>query len=273
MQNLKDAAKMHLFSRFQFDRYRSIPPSLNDKIPQIKMWRPEMLLNYLYANFFEESVFTVKCDTSAAKLSRLIKNRIFPEPSYIFKSNSNSVSFVSTHREETTYRFHLQGHCAWHDAVERLGLDTEDRARHHFFSRYHNTRETFLASRLGRQLCDVAPDVAAQFDNHLADATWNYFLQGVYGVCTRDGQPESIFLKQAGVKFIEKMIAAGRKALSEQQMHLLKRAVSFLDRVESEFAPHEVSQSSRQRCIMDVRAKFLDTVPPVTGRAAYNTKV
>lgn len=40
----------------------------------------------------------------------------------------------------------------------------------------------------------------------------------------------------------------------------LERAVAFLDKVESDFAPHEASQTSRQRCIVDVNARFLSNI-------------
>jgi len=44
--------------------------------------------------------------------------------------------------------------------------------------------------------------------------------------------------------------------LSPAQSDLLHRSVDFLDDVESDFAPCDASKTSRQRCIVDVKARF-----------------
>lgn len=217
-----------------------------------------MLLNYLYTNFLEEHQFANAVGTTAEKLNSVICTKVFPAPSYEYDSNGRSVSFVADSTETQTYRFHLRGHTHWYRDITQLGLDTEARTRPYFFSRYNEAKSTFLSSSFGEELQAQAPDVAAQFDEDHAKSTWVHFLNGVYGVCTRDGRPESVFLKQAGVMFIEQMISGGPEMLSPSQTALLQRAVAFLDTVESDFAPHEAPQASRQRCIVDVNARFFD---------------
>jgi hypothetical protein len=217
-----------------------------------------MLMNYLYTNFFEENQFADVVRTDTEELNALIGARVFPSPSYVYDSKGQSVSFVANFTDEQTYRFHLRGHTEWYRDLTQLGLDTEARARTHFFNRYDQSKSTFLSSSLGVELQAEAPDVAGQFDEDHASATWGHFLNGVYGVCTRDGRPESVFLKQAGVMFIEQMIADRLNKLSHSQTALLRRAVEYLDGVESDFAPHEAPKTSRQRCIVDVHARFFD---------------
>ncbi|MEO9903975.1 DUF6058 family natural product biosynthesis protein [Nisaea sp.] len=217
-----------------------------------------MLLNYLYSHFLEESAFAETCGIPLHDLLSLMNRRIFPAPSYIYESNSRSVSFVSDFDEDATYRFHLRGHEAWFDAIRLFGFEKEERARRYFFSRYETAKQTFLTSELGRKLAEIVPDVPEQFNSSHADMTWENFLKGVYGVCTRDGQPESVFLKQAGVMFIEELTSTGPGSLATPELRLLAQAVTLLDRVESEFAPHEALHASRQRCIVDVQSKFLD---------------
>lgn len=217
-----------------------------------------MLLNYLYTNFFEESQFADDVGTTTEELMALIRAQVFPSPSYVYDSKGRSVSFVADFPDEQAYRFHLRGHTDWYREIVQLGLDSEVRARSYFFSRYNQAKSTFLSSSLGAELQVIAPDVARQFDEDHAQSTWGHFLNGVYGVCTRDGRPESVFLKQAGVMFIEQMIAGGPQKLSQSQTALLGRAVEFLDGVESDFAPHEATKVSRQRCIVDVNTQFFD---------------
>lgn len=217
-----------------------------------------MLLNYLYKNFLEEGQFADAVGTTRDEIVSLIESRVFPSPSYVYASKGRSTSFVSDHLDDRVYRFHLRGHIAWYRDVTQLGLKSEAGVCAHFFNRYDEARRSFLTSDLGEALKAEAPDVAGRFDADHAKTTWGHFLNGVYGVCTRDGRPESVFLKQAGVFFIEDMIADGPDRLSTSQTDLLRRAVEFLDGVESDFAPHEAPTASRQRCIVDVRARFFD---------------
>lgn len=219
-----------------------------------------MLLNYLYSNFHEESHFSEVIGTSLPELRRWMDARIAPEASYIFESKGHSSSFVSTHDECETYRFHLKGHAQWYQSLSRLGLKEEAQARCYFFHRYDAAKKGFMGSELGRELRRAASDVEPRFDLDLANSTWEHFLGGVYGICTRDGQPETIFLKQAGVKFVEALSSKGPGLLAADELELLQRTVELLDGVASDFAPHEVPLSSRQRCVKDVRANFLSKI-------------
>jgi len=221
-----------------------------------------MLLNYLYTNFMEETEFAQAINTPKQQLRNLITTRVFPAPSYVYNSNGQSISFIGTFTDTGTYRFHLQGHRAWHEAILQNDLTTESRARRYFFNRYEAEKKAFLEGSLGGALAKVSPEIPARFDTTHASSTWGYFLDGVYGVCTRDGQPETIFRKQICVMFIEHMTAGHADAMTDDFLALLKRAVTFLDSVESDFAPHEVKQTSRQRCIIDVKSKFLNRIEP-----------
>ncbi|WP_299028103.1 DUF6058 family natural product biosynthesis protein [uncultured Sulfitobacter sp.] len=219
-----------------------------------------MLLSYLYDNFIEEAEFARDCGLSPEALDAMGKARVMPSASYVYKTAGQSASFVSEYTEEATYRFHLKGHKQWMTALARFGICSEDRARRYFFHRYDGAKEMFLTGQPGAALVDAAPDVAQQFDAAYAEQTWENFLAGVYGVCTTDGQPETVFLKQAGVLFIEALSAQGPAHLTGDRLALLGTCVDFLDQVEAAFAPHEVAQTSRQRCITDIRAQYFHAV-------------
>lgn len=217
-----------------------------------------MLLNYLYTYFFEETQLADVVGTTTENLRDMIAARVFPAPSYAYHNRGRSVSFVADFTDQQTYRFHLRGHTDWYRDITQFGLNTEDRARDHFFSRYNHAKAAFLTSPLGAELSAQLPAIADKFDDEHATSTWEHFLNGVYGVCTRDGRPESVFLKQACVMYIEQMPADGSDNLPPAKTELLRSAVDFLDGVESDFAPHESPKSSRQRCIVDVRAQFFN---------------
>ncbi|MBM7066769.1 DUF6058 family natural product biosynthesis protein [Actibacterium sp. 188UL27-1] len=216
-----------------------------------------MLLNYLFSHFLDEPAMAQRCDLTPDRMAELIENRTVPKASYIYQGAGQSLSFVSDIKDTYGYRFHLKDHAYWFQSVRQFDLHTEDRAREYFERRYDTAKRLFLSGSLGCQLVARAPHIPEQFDTEHVAATWSHFLNGVYGVCTKDGQPETIFLKQAGVMFIEDLILDGPGSLSSSQTALLGDVVAMLDSVEADFAPHERPHVSRQRCVTDVRAAFL----------------
>ncbi|MEJ6393600.1 DUF6058 family natural product biosynthesis protein [Gymnodinialimonas sp. 2305UL16-5] len=216
-----------------------------------------MLLTYLYQNFLEEDHFAASAGFTIQELQALINAKVFPEASYVYYASAEATSFLGEFRDKQPYRFHLKGHTIWLHNVVSLGLRDEKHARDYFFARYNAARQAFAGGELYRQLSPLVPDVLKRFDQHHADATWQHFLHGVYGVCTRDGRPETVFQKQIGVMIIDHLIAEESEERDATQTAQLKEMVDFLDIAESDFAPHEVRHSSRQRCIIDVRDRFL----------------
>jgi len=216
-----------------------------------------VLLNYLYSEFYEEQVFLDLLGLSSSDWQSLLERRVMPAASYLFTNSSLCVSFFGQYQERELYRFHLKSHRRWFEDLQCFGLAQEQAAKAFFLSRFRSAKEAFLAGELGARLHALHPDVMAAFDGDLEERTWGHFLNGTYGICTRDGQPDTIFQKQAGVRFIEKMTEAEPHQFSKEHLGLLRQIVDFLDGVESEFAPHEVGQSSRQRCIIDVRERYL----------------
>lgn len=216
-----------------------------------------MLLNYLTKNFYEEAVFLKAAQIGIEELQWLTQNRQMPKPSYVLENEADSVSFICNFEEKETYRFHLKNHIQWINSLKSLHLDTENRAKSYFQSRYNNAVELFFSGTLGTGLIQIEPRMTEAFDETKFNATWQYFLDGVYGVCTRSGMPENIFLKQVYAMFIdfftEKFTAHD---MPTEHRETLMIVVNLLDEVESDFASHEVHETSRQRCILDVRKKY-----------------
>ncbi len=199
-------------------------------------------------------------DLSPADWQSLLERRLMPAASYLFTNNARCVSFISQYQEQELYRSHLKSHRHWFENLQCFGLTQEQAAKAFFLSRFRDAKGAFLEGELGERLHTQHPDVLNSFDGDLEERTWEHFLGGTYGICTRDGQPDTIFQKQVGVRFIEKMTETEPHLFSADQLELLRQTVDFLDGVASEFAPHEVAQSSRQRCIINVREQYL--VPP-----------
>lgn len=216
-----------------------------------------MLLNYLYENFYEETALLKKGQITAQALNSLTKNRVIPKPSYILNNQGGVQSFVANYSETQTYRFHLKGHITWLNAVENLGIKTEEAAKDYFQSRYDIAAQLFFSGSVGRSLTNIMPHLPKTFDETHINATWLHFTDGVYGVCTRNGAPENIFLKQVYVRFIDHILGTHPiNKITKNHKGTLLAAVGLLEKVESDFAPHEVSQTSRQRCIIEVRKQY-----------------
>ena len=220
-----------------------------------------MLLNYLYANFLEEQEFAARCAIGVADLEKLYDCRVMPAPSYRYSSNGRVESYFEPHEEQNIYRFQLKGHLHWYNSITNLGITDEAEAKSYFFARFNTAKETFFTSSFGSALCQTARHVGALFNADHEIATWEHFLEGTFGVCTRDGLPETVFLKQAGVRFVEALISDPIFGSLPEDLRLLRQIVNLLDEVESDFAPHELAQSSRQRCIVDIQDRFLQRLP------------
>lgn len=215
-----------------------------------------MLLNYLYSQFYEEQVFLNLLGLCPADWQSLQERRLMPAASYQLTSRAQCASFLGEYQEREQCRFHLKSHRRWFEDLQCFGLTQEQAAKAFFLSRFRNAKTAFLDGEMGGRLHGLYPDVLAAFDSDLEERTWGHFLNGTYGICTRDGQPDTIFRKQAGVRFIDKMTETEPHLFPADQLELLRQTVDFLDSVESEFAPHEVAQSSRQRCIINVRERY-----------------
>lgn len=101
----------------------------------------------------------------------MIAAKVFPSPSYVYDSKGRSVSFAAGFSDEQAYRFRLRGNTNWYRDIVQLGLDTEARARAHFFNRCDQAKSMFLSSAFGGELQEQAPDKVDQFNDDYANST------------------------------------------------------------------------------------------------------
>lgn len=214
-----------------------------------------MLLNYLYDKYYERSIFCAVANIDSSTLEALEAANLVPKASYILDIDLQATSFVTAHHETHKYQFYLKGQIEWLAQIAAKNISTENAARHYFETQYGLAIGAFLASELGAKIAKVYP----QFKWGLSDysETWQCFLDGTYGLCTRTGLPNDIFLKHIYIRFIEFVTEANRpNEIRPELLSLLSEAVVALDVVESDFAAHEIAQSSRQRCIIDIKKDY-----------------
>ncbi len=219
-----------------------------------------MLLNYLYKNFYEQSIFETVADIDHKAFNQLKEYKIIPGPSYVLDTSIATSSFFGNFKNKETYSFYIKGLVEWLKAVRCFDLKSELRAKSYFSHVYGNALKIFFSGEIGQWIELELPNFQSEFNEKKLEATWQYFLDGTYGVCTRTSSPEDISLKQCLSMFIERFCEKNQPGdLLVKQRSMLAKTIDLLDTVESDFAPHEIKLSSRQRCIIDTRKKYFSS--------------
>lgn len=214
-----------------------------------------MLLNYLYTHYYERAEFCALAKIDDAYLTQLETKNLVAKPSYILRIDLSAESFITAHKERALYKFYAKNQLNWLAQINTKQIKTEMVARQLFDQKYDEAIKRFLATDLGMEITKIYP----QSDWGLSEyaETWQQFTDGTYGLCTRTGLPNEIFLKHIYIRFIEFITAAYQPdKIPPKTLKLLSKAVEALDVVEADFAPHEVKQSSRQRCIVNVKKEY-----------------
>lgn len=214
-----------------------------------------MLLNYLYEHYYERSVFCAAANIDSKSLDELETANLVPKASYILEVELLAKSFVAEHQEVQKYQFYLKSQLEWLAQIAGKSISTQNAAQHYFETQYGLAIERFLTTQLGQKIVAIYPQSAWGLSDY--SETWQHFLNGTYGLCTRTGLPNEIFLKHIYIRFIEFVTQANRpNKIKPNLLNLLGEAVVVLDKVESDFAPYEVEKSSRQKCIINVKKDY-----------------
>ncbi|MGF7483963.1 DUF6058 family natural product biosynthesis protein [Providencia sp. SP181] len=123
-----------------------------------------------------------------------------------------------------------------------------------FFKKYRNKINELELCGLSNHIYKDESEFSA-----LLESEWQHFLNGTYGVCTKDCSPEHIAVKDITIRIIDRVTNKQQKeSVLGDELKLLTMSVNLLDAVSSPFAPHERNRSSRKRCIELVREKYIN---------------
>ncbi len=192
------------------------------------------LTTYLNKHFLEAG------DLDRTLLASLQARGMAPKPAYRLRMAIDCDSFFGAHGETCDAHYYATGTPAW--LADVAGLPGGAAAYALFARRYRDR-----LAQLGAEPRDEA---------HLRDE-WQHFLDGTYGLCTRDGMPEAIADKEAAIANIKGIVETrSEQALTAEETACLRHWVDVLDRASAPFAPHEAARSSRRRLVDDVRARY-----------------
>jgi hypothetical protein len=192
------------------------------------------LITYLNGHLLEAS------GIDGALLAGLQQRGMAPAPSYRLRLAIECDSFFGAHSETCEAHYYASGTPSW--LADMAGLPDGAAAYALFAQRYRDRV--------------AALDAVPRTEEYLIDE-WRHFLEGTYGLCTRDGLPETIADKEVAAANIKGLLdKGGEQVLTAEELLYLRHWVNLLDRASARFAPHEVARSSRRRLVDEVRAAY-----------------
>jgi hypothetical protein len=205
------------------------------------------LIKYLNDNFLtREELFDIT-KVQEHEFLDYQNDKLMPTASYSLKLEMSSDSFFGVHKENLSIEYYAKGYCSWLGIIR--SLKEQDLIYQEFSTRYEKTVRHLKS--LGYH--SPAPKVNVDLRTHISEE-WEYFIQGIYGLCTKTGLPEDIAAKEFAIIQINEI--SEKETLNDDETKNLIRAVNLLDNVSSAFAPHERLKSSRHRLIDEIRRKY-----------------
>lgn len=201
------------------------------------------LQEYLHKNFIELEQLLNIASLDEERLRNLQKNKQMPEASYSLKFEQSCDSFFGNHHDGKKLEFYNQGYLYWLGLLQNANFKPFE-----YFSEQYNQTLQRLENQFG---CLNNPKFNTELKS-LITSEWEHFLDGIYGLCTTTGLPNNIATKEFCIAYIDEVVGNDR-AVATEQKPLLAEAVLLLDNATAQFAPHEVSRSSRRKYVDKIK--------------------
>ncbi|MFP3353410.1 DUF6058 family natural product biosynthesis protein [Pseudoalteromonas sp. SIMBA_153] len=205
------------------------------------------LIKYLNEYFITKSELLTQSQVSEQALAHYQETGVMPKCSYKLKLALESDSFFGLHADIQEIEYYAKGYVAWLGIVQ--SLDDKEKVFSVFSKRYKEVLEKL--KNQGITSTDVK--LNADIQEHI-EQEWAYFLDGIYGLCTKSGLPEHIAAKELAIIQINEL--SKLESPTESELVQLKCAVNLLDESSALFAPHERVNSSRYRLIDEMYRKY-----------------
>ncbi len=228
----------------------------------------DSILNYLLNHYCSLDQLVESSPCNAEEIDAWINAGCLPDHSYCIDTTGAIHSFfgafsapdiaISAVAPECRY-FNpshvekLQALCTATKDLEQLsGLLMQT-----FFDNYTDTLSKLKAGQFGMHDYIDAQGRTQPAITELLNSEWQYYLQGVYGLCTRTTSTPEIAIKEASIRKINFLTNDLNKTILDSiDKQELRSAVADLDRVSAAFAPHEYPRSSRYKYIDQVRELY-----------------
>lgn len=207
-----------------------------------------MLLNYLYSNFYESQTFITRAKLSLDALAVYQAQSLVPNASYSLQMQINVAAFTGKHQQAANHQFYCKNYIDWLNQIQINDIKHKKQAFDLFQTQYTQAQNSFIKGDFGAKILEFFP--TSQWAHIAIMDTWQHFLNGTYGLCTKRGMPSDIFMKHVLGGYITHIMANyDLKKLPIAIEPTFIAAVNALDNVTASFAPHELANSSRARNI------------------------
>lgn len=218
-------------------------------------------LEYILAHFISLPQLATLSGETPESIDRYIAARCLPGPAYRLDGKVYLSSIFGEHGERWDTAFFPRSHVAKLQDIARREepLEAISAGLEAGFKDEYRSLLVELQAFEGGMPEVFTPDgtVGGDAAEALLDSEWNHYMDGTYGLCTRSATVREIATKEITIARIKQLAASLEHSPSEATRAELAQAVDLLDSVSAPFAPHEVSRSSRQSYITDIKHRFL----------------
>ncbi len=213
--------------------------------------------DYITDNFLTLKEVSEQAAIELPTLQRMISEGLMPGPAYEIKEQVTIYSFFGECVEtvKTAYYPHAYVEKAQQIQAGNPLVSESATYKKEFCQTYKTLLATYSANKFGLQQyfnADGVPD--GETLEAFIDSEWQHYLNGTYGLCTKNGDFTEIALKEVMIAKIKHL--AESETLTNDLLEELKEAVDLLDTVSADFAPFEKDRSSRAKYIDAVRNKY-----------------
>jgi hypothetical protein len=208
----------------------------------------EINLNYLSRNYLTIEQLAAQTKISVAEIKRLIEARMIPEPSFKVRQTIEiSSPLEDAHKiEETTWYF-PQSHVTLlqncrEKSAEEIKTSFIEKMRQHLFG--HGDKKFAYGNVFDPGDRPNEEKLAAELEKE-----WNYYCQGIYGICTLTATPQEIIEKEIAVKKLLEFLDGHPADEMADHKSEAARIIEEYDKVSNLFAPYQRATSSRGKYV------------------------
>jgi len=217
--------------------------------------------DYIEKNFLTLEDLSEATSVSAVEIGNMINSACLPGPAYEIDIVSKIRSVFGEHEQSSTRAYFPKSHIEKIKAFLAAGVSYETSAakeQKNFQLTYAKKIEESGADKFGlANFFQADGTVGGEPLEIFLQAEWQHYLDGTYGLCTRNATADEIACKEVMIAKIKYLTKQYDQEHEPALLAPLAEAVDVLDAVSAPFAPHEIARSSRGLYIDAVRKKYL----------------
>ncbi|KUJ63199.1 hypothetical protein AR687_03310 [Flavobacteriaceae bacterium CRH] len=213
-------------------------------------------IKYIEDNYLEFEEIARVMQLTSDKLNQLIEAKLIPEPSYVINSEVTISSSLNDNYKVVTSKKYFPK-----NILKLIEKNIENNNPEKFKSEF---KEKLLSNLMSHKHKIFAYgntfDENGKIDLIKADKAleeeWNYFCQGIYGICTLQNNEEAIIEKEIAIKRILDFIENKGSVKDKNETNHLKELNDAFNNYTSNFAPYQRELSSRGKYLDRLLKEF-----------------